>query len=60
MTTKELTEEIKILKEKIEKLEVLYSYYKNKNLFNENYIQKMILEVDKLKQEIEMLKRWRG
>ena len=51
MTTKELTEEIKILKEKIEKLEVL---------FNESYIQKMILEVDKLKQEIEMLKRWRG
>lgn len=60
MTTKELTEEIKILKEKIEKLEVLYSYYKNKNLFNESYIQKMIVEVDKMRQEIDMLKRWRG
>lgn len=60
MTTKELTEEIKILKEKIEKLEVLYSYYRNKNLIYETSFEQVRLEVDKMKQEIDMLKRWRG
>ena len=60
MTTKELTEEIKILNEKIEKLEVLYSYYKNKNLIYETSFEQVRVEVDKMKHEIDMLKRWRG